>query len=199
MKRQIERKHNGERIPGVTMRAFTRNGRYYSLIDISVFKDGLVGIPHLVDIETLKEKLGKLVVTRAPAGTSISVYPLGVVKAEKLDSVNEEEFLKEILDEIESLNGRPTSEQKCYDAFQRFLQEQSEESRTNLREAYERAPGHNRIYILHDMDLKDVPIRMAIYGEQEIENWSHRAVARALGYKLPQIDISGRRKNRGTE
>jgi hypothetical protein len=49
---------------------------------------------------------------------------------------------------------------------------------------------HNRQYVLHDMDLKDIPIRMIIYGEQEIENWSHRIAARRHGIMpLPWIKV----------
>jgi hypothetical protein len=40
------------------------------------------------------------------------------------------------------------------------------------------------------MDTKDVPIRMIIYGKQELENWSHRIVARELGASpLPTISV----------
>ena len=40
------------------------------------------------------------------------------------------------------------------------------------------------------MDVKDVPIRMIIYGKKEIEYWSHRILARKLGQKpLPTIDV----------
>ena len=34
-------------------------------------------------------------------------------------------------------------------------------------------------------DTKDIAVRMVIYGDQEIENWSHRAAARAQGDQDP--------------
>ena len=41
-----------------------------------------------------------------------------------------------------------------------------------------------------DMDTKDIPVRMIIYGDEEIEHWSHRAVARSLGdEELPTIEV----------
>jgi hypothetical protein len=42
------------------------------------------------------------------------------------------------------------------------------------------------------MDVKDIPIRMVIYGEDEIENWSHRIVGRQFGMdSLPTIHVKG--------
>ena len=70
----------------------------------------------------------------------------------------------------------------------------SEEVQQELRQAYEAIPAHNRQYVLGlgDMDVKDIPIRMIIYGEDEIENWTHRQVARKLGMRpLPYIKVKG--------
>ena len=38
------------------------------------------------------------------------------------------------------------------------------------------------------MDTKDIAVRMIIYGEQELENWSRRIVGREMGLEeLPTI------------
>lgn len=39
------------------------------------------------------------------------------------------------------------------------------------------------------MDTKDIAVRMIIYGEQEIEGWSHYQAAKARGEQLPTIKI----------
>jgi hypothetical protein len=39
------------------------------------------------------------------------------------------------------------------------------------------------------MDVKDIPIRVAIYGDGEIEGWSHYQLAKHLGTELPTIDV----------
>lgn len=57
-----------------------------------------------------------------------------------------------------------------------------------LREAYENIPKHERIYVV-DMDVKDTAVRMIIYGEQEIENWSHYQIAKKIGLNPPNISI----------
>ena len=63
-----------------------------------------------------------------------------------------------------------------------------------LRAAYEAVPEHHRMYV-GDMDTKDVAVRMIIYGEQEIEGWSHRLVARARGLPLPTIRVPKPKKD----
>jgi Ni,Fe-hydrogenase III small subunit len=104
--------------------------------------------------------------------------------------IDPEELIKEVADELERLNNRPTSVDKCHDAYQLFQGDPTEETREKLREAYEAAPEHNRRFVLGDMDVKDIPIRMIIYGEKEIENWSHWQVAKQQGIEpLPSIKV----------
>lgn len=58
-----------------------------------------------------------------------------------------------------------------------------------MRAAYEAVPEHHRMYV-GDMDTQDIPVRMILYGEDEIEGWSHRAAARSLGnVELPTIHV----------
>jgi hypothetical protein len=57
-----------------------------------------------------------------------------------------------------------------------------------LRRSYEAVPEHLRMYC-GDMDTKDIPIRMILYGKDEIKNWSHYAVSKAEGMELPTIEI----------
>lgn len=40
-----------------------------------------------------------------------------------------------------------------------------------------------------DMDTKDIEVRMIIYGDQEIENWSHYKLAKERGEALPTIIV----------
>jgi hypothetical protein len=62
-------------------------------------------------------------------------------------------------------------------------------ARAQLRTAYEAVPEQQRRYV-GDMDTKDIPVRMVIYGDDEIEGWSHRIVARAQGVTpLPSVNV----------
>ena len=39
------------------------------------------------------------------------------------------------------------------------------------------------------MDVKDIQVCMVLYGEQEIEGWSHYQVPQARGEELPTIGL----------
>jgi hypothetical protein len=188
---RISRLEEGKEIPGLFHHAFIHNGPYF-LTEIKVYQDGMVDCWGLVDIEEFKQKVRQgWVVTSLPEGAEVSISFLADFKATNVETwIEEEEFVKEVLDDIEFLNGRPTADVRCQQAYEKFQQEPSEEARQALREAYEAMPEHNRRYVLGDMDVKDIPIRMIIYGEEEIENWSHRLVARAMGVEpLPTIHV----------
>jgi hypothetical protein len=68
------------------------------------------------------------------------------------------------------------------------LKNQTKDTLSVLRRSYEAVPEHLRMYC-GDMDTKDIPIRMILYGKDEIKNWSHYAVSKAEGMELPTIEI----------
>ncbi len=190
---RISRTENEVEIPGSFVHAFIHNGETYFLTEIKIYKDGMIDCWGLVNFEEFKQKIAQgWVVTSLPNNAEVSVSFLANFKATEVRAwVKEDEFIREVADEIERLNGRSTSTDKCLKAFQRFQDEQSEEARQHLKDAYEAVPEHLRMF-LGDMDVKDIPIRMIIYGEDEIENWSHRKMARHLGLKpLPGLDVKG--------
>jgi hypothetical protein len=155
----------------------------------------------LVNFEEFKQKVAQdWVVTTLPNNAEVSVSLLANFKATEVQAwVKEDEFIKEVADQIERLNERPTSADKCLKAYHHFQSEQSEEARQLLKESYEAVPEHHRRFVLGDIDVKDIPIRMIIYGEDEIEKWSHRLVARQQGMKpLPSINVKGALKKKGS-
>jgi hypothetical protein len=128
--------------------------------------------------------------TRPAEGQRIHIHQLGsfIVDREGV-AVGQDDMLLEIADLVAQLNGQPTSSQKCLACYDAFIAAPTVANRDALRKAYEAVPEHNRAY-LGDMDTKDIPIRMIIYGNQEIENWSHRIVSRGLGHSpLPTISV----------
>jgi len=196
--RRISRTEKGVEIPGTWLDAFIHNGDYY-LAEIRIFMDGKIDCWELVDLDGFKRKLATgWVVTSLPEGARVCVTGLGNFSARNVRTfVREEEFLKEVVDEIAALNGQPTSTDICLQAYQEFQKTKTEEARAKLRTAYEAVPEHNRRYVLHDMDVKDFPIRMIIYGETEVESWPHRIAAKHLGLRpLPTIKVEGALRNR---
>jgi len=197
---KISRTVDGVEIQGKYTYAFIHNFDKYHLTEIKVYQDGMIDCWGLVNFDEFKQKIATgWVVTSLPDNARVSVSLLAHFTVTNVKTwVKEEEFIKEVADEIEKLNGRPTSMDKCQKALEQFQNEQSEEARQLLKKTYEAVPEHLR-RLFGDMDVKDIPIRMIIYGEDEIEKWSHRLVARQQGMKpLPSINVKGALKKKGS-
>lgn len=102
--------------------------------------------------------------------------------------VEPSQLAAELHDLHDRVHGRPGAIQECMMAYQHYVAEPSVKARDVLRQRYETVPEHLRLYC-GDMDTKDIPIRMILYGKTEIENWTHYQVAKALGEELPSITI----------
>lgn len=184
------------KIQGDNLSIFVRQeGRLY-LADLRVFADGMIEIgripeAYLWTIEELAQAIGEgRVLTSPPNGQEVFIHQLGSFTiADEGWSAQAKDVLLEVQDLVEELNGRPDSVERCRALYQAYLENPTQEGRDALREAYEAIPEHNRMYV-GDMDTKDIPVRMIIYGDEEIEGWSHRAVARAMGEgDLPEIKV----------
>jgi len=165
------RMEDDKQVLGVFAMAFIHNVSYY-LTHISIYQDGMIDCWELVDFETFKQKVRTgWVVTRPPEGAEIDVSFLGCFKAVGARFwIEPEEFIKEVQDEIEELNGRPTASDRCRAAWEAYQQTPSDAMKEALRVAYEAIPSHNRVYVLHDMDSKDLPIQYALYGQPDDTN-----------------------------
>ncbi|MEU8341862.1 NADAR family protein [Spirillospora sp. NPDC048832] len=172
--KRIYRVEDGRRIEGVARPIFIHNMSYH-LADLLIYADGAINCWDWVDLDGLREKLdcGR-VVTQVPEGGEISAYELGRWKAaEPMFGLTAEMLLGEVADDIERLNGRPDSTDRCLAVLDRYLESRDEADRLALREAYLAIPEHKRHYALGDMDNKDRPL---IYlctdiGEPPIGGW----------------------------
>lgn len=168
----------------------------YHVASLRVYADGVLELGRLSATETLdragfeRAVRSRRVVANAPVGARVQIRGLGsfrVAGAFQLASMSE--IVREIPDLVDAANHRLDSVARCRVAYAAYLAEPTVARREVLREAYESVPKHNRMYV-GDMDTKDVAVRMVLYGDKEIETWSHRAVARALGHApLPQIRV----------
>lgn len=158
---------DGIRIDGVFEMAFIHNGDYY-LTHISIYRDGMIDCWGLVDFEEFKKKVrSRWVVTRPPKKARIHVSSLACFTATHASYwIEPEEFIKEVADEIEQLNGRPTTSDRCRAAWAAYQASPSTSTREALRAAYEAIPEHNRMYVLRNQDSKDHPIRRILYPQE---------------------------------
>ena len=71
----------------------------------------------------------------------------------------EEDFLKDVLDDIEVLRGEKGVVKIAIEAWETFIKEPSAPNKEILRVAYENVPEDKRRFLLGDIDAKDYPIR----------------------------------------
>jgi hypothetical protein len=160
---KTSRIQDGIEISGMYTLAFIHNGSYF-VSEIRVYQDGMIDCWDLVDFEGFKQKIKQgWVVTMLPHNAPVAVSRLGRFTATEIKSaLKEEEFIKEVADAIEELNGRPTSIDKCQKAFQRFQEKRSAETRQQVQETYEAVPEHLRWFVLDEMDPDIIDIQSAL-------------------------------------
>lgn len=185
-----------EKINGQSVDLFYKVLENYHLIKVNVFSDNTIQLSRLentVDL-TLEEfekliKEGKIL-TEIPLNSAVNIYGLGNFKITKVQYVTAiQEKLMEIKDILRNLNGQFSSIEICREALQNYNSNPTIDNKNKLKISYENVPDHQKIYV-GDMDTKDIEVRMIIYGDNEIENWSHYQVAKSLGQTLPTIKIT---------
>jgi hypothetical protein len=155
----------GEPVPGIHRMVFVNNGGYFLTL-MSVFKDGMIECQHhrlpLIEFGELVCK-GK-VTTKPAEGAPVHLDGIATFTVSNVEAVPEEDFLKDLADEIERLNNRPTSWMLAREAWREYQANPSEEAQSRLRELYEAVPAHRR-RAAGEMDGGDIPIQMLLYGE----------------------------------
>ena len=173
--RNTYRQEDGKIIIGVALPIFIHNVSYH-LTEIQIFQDGKIDCWGLVDFDGFIGKLKQgWLQTTIPNNEKVFAFPLGNFEVSSFaPQKNSEELIKEVRDILERLNSRPTSDMICEKAFKAYISNPTVENETQLRMSYENVPIHNRRFILGDMDVDDIPIRVVLYGEEEF-NKSQKA------------------------
>ena len=181
MKNTYRREKDGEIIIGQSLPVFIHN-YHYMLSEIHIYKDGMIDCWELTDLNGFIEKVRSgWIKTSIPDNHDLYAFPLGNFKIEKFfPGRSEEELIKEVKDILAILNNRPTSLNLCREAFQTYQSNPSKEHFNKLKESYELVPNHNKKFILGDMDVDDIPIRVILFGEDEYEKSHKGQVQRQL-------------------
>jgi hypothetical protein len=157
---------NDNLIKGIGLPAFIHNGSYHQ-ITIEVYEDGIIDCWDLVTLDGFKAKVAEgWVVTQVPKGEEISCHHLFYGTSQLKCYIEIDDFVKEVEDTLNRLQGKETSTEKCLQAFSRFLNEPNDINRKKLKSTYLAVPSHLRRYMLGDMDLKDAPIRICIENDK---------------------------------
>jgi len=188
----FSKKHRGD-----NFHAFIKNNESeFLLVNINVFSDSSLQVsavekPETLTVEEFKEQIEQgRITTNVPVNSNVKIYGLGeCTVGECLYSADINQKLNEINDIIAELNGNKTSSQICKEIYDEYCANPTVKLRDSLKIAYENIPEHLRTYVLGDMDVKDIPVKMIIYGDKEIENWSHYQVSKQEGYELPHLNV----------
>jgi len=179
-------------IKGVSQKAFWRTNGKIHVVTVSLFDDDQVQITGageevVMSLSTLREDER---LASARKGDRVQISGLCTFDLADIEfTIPKDDFLSELEIDRDRLLGRETPVSRTVAAFKAFQENPTTETLEELRIAYESVPEHMRRYC-GNMDSKDTPIRIALYGEQEIENWSHYAFAKAEGHDLPSIQVS---------
>jgi len=152
---------DGKQVPGIYLQAFIKNGDHFFATEIKVYQDSMIDCWGLETVEGFKEKVRQgWVRTSLPDGALVSmmVSSINFTVSHVSGGVKPAEFIKEVLDEIEELNGRPTSLNRCRAALETYKKNKSEKHKELVAATYEAVPEHNRCF-LGDMDTGDFEYR----------------------------------------
>lgn len=184
-----------EKINGSSVSLFYKVDDEYYLTRVIVFPDRTICLARLKEpinltLAEFEELINKeIIVTEVPVHAKVNIHGLGsfVIQKEQFATDIKEKLL-EIQDLVRELSGEPSAIEICRAAYQQYLNDPTVAHKEQLKVSYEAVPDHQKMYV-GDMDTKDIAVRMIIYGEQEIENWSHLRAAKAMGEKLPTIEV----------
>jgi len=161
---------------GRSLSVLVRQEDALCLADLRVFEDGNFELGRLPETRMLTRAALQSAIesgevcSEAPAGAQLCIHGLGRCTVEVPGRTADiGQLLLETDDVVARLRHRPDSIARCRRAFEAYLATPTPETKATLRSAYEAVPRHSRAYV-GDQDTKDVPIRVALYGPQEIDD-----------------------------
>lgn len=182
-------------VNGMSFKHFMKKNRKYYFVQSTIFEDESVivsGMPEeqLFELSEFKNKLinrdefefpktdDRIVINNLVEFTAGTVYWY----------LKDSSMLQNFESTLRELKGEPSLVQICVNLFDEYKANPTKENLKKLRAGYESVPEHERMFC-GDQDTKDVPIRIALYGESELEKWSHWQLAKEQGLPLPSIKV----------
>jgi predicted NAD-dependent protein-ADP-ribosyltransferase YbiA (DUF1768 family) len=163
-KRPTSRLMGGERIAGAWSHVWVKGYSSYYVDDLFVYADGLLRCGDDFDLRGLGQRLesGRIALANPDQPTAKRPEPAPRWSARYPEPLTSQGFLGEVADEIEALNGRPTTSNRCWEAIRRYQGDPVEPNRVLIRDAYLAIPPHQRVFVLGDMDRQDIPLRQLV-------------------------------------
>jgi hypothetical protein len=158
---------NDKLIKGKSLPVFIHNLNYH-LTEIHVYEDGKIDCWELVDFDGFIKKIQSgWIRTNLPKGEKVFAFPLGNFETKEFyTNRTENDLIKEVRSIIDRFQGKKTAEQSCVDAYKEYVANPTIENKGELKRTYELVAEHKRRFLLGNMDVDDLPILVAIYGEK---------------------------------
>jgi uncharacterized protein (TIGR02996 family) len=167
-KQGTQRVAEGKVVPGVYFPAFIHNFDKYYLASIVAYVDGMVDCWGLVTFAEFKEKVRDgWVVTSIPDGARVNIHNVAFFTVSGV-SVNgpEEEFVKDVANAIEELNGRPTAQARLIQAIGGLREQDTPELRSEFRRAYADLPAYLRRYFFGSRRERHTDLQRLLDGDE---------------------------------
>jgi hypothetical protein len=152
---------------GVGLPIFIKsNNEYYSTV-LKIYEDQIIEIwGENLNFEGFVEKVkAGLIVTKIPEGVNLNHQGLFLGESKVLSFyVEEDEFIKEVQDNLNVFKGLKCFSELCFLAFTNFITRPSEIHQYALKKAYENVPVHKRMF-LGSMEDKDIYVKTFINTE----------------------------------
>ncbi|MEU2253352.1 NADAR family protein [Nocardia xishanensis] len=155
---------DGERIDGVWSHVWVQGHSRYYVDDLFVYADGVIRCGELFDLPGLQRRLEAGRVALSDPERPLPDRPEQTPRwsARYPEPLTHDGFLCEVRDEIEELNGRPTTSDLCREAIRCYQGAPTEANRLLVKDAYLAIPAHRRVFVLGDMDRQDIPLRQLV-------------------------------------
>jgi hypothetical protein len=161
----LYREQDGNTIKGVGVYAYIHNGDKYFLTQVIIYEDGIIDCWELVDLDGLEKKVRQgWIVTNLPIGTVITLPFMAPGESATLNRAtgdDEVEFVKLVRDELNELQGKPTTRQEWDKAVESWRESKTAGTQQAALEAYERIPKwglnlHNAYSVLEDGEPEEL-------------------------------------------
>lgn len=169
-----EAERDSDRHPGKWLWSFERGREGFDLVQLVLFRDGALtvtgsGGTGFVSLEDFARDVGEGRYGFPRAGDRVTIRGLGAATCAYAapGPCSGEALIGELQECWRELRGEPTSFHVCRAAADAYWAEPTEEHLETLRRTYEAVPPHLRRYC-GDMDEKDIPIRMVLYGDSMV-------------------------------
>ncbi|MDI9311648.1 MAG: hypothetical protein QM535_15670 [Limnohabitans sp.] len=166
MKNKTFRKENGKLIYGIIIPAIIENFNFW-LTEIVIYEDGKIFCWELVSLNEFKEMVySEKILISLPNGSKLFLPNWGEIEINNfLSYKTKDDFITEVEDILDELNGKISRTEKCRILFKEYLIKSDNESFIELKKAFQELPSHKNV-IIDMVDYKDPLIGLMIRKEK---------------------------------